>query len=104
MAITSKVINATETTRLANITHKDDAASPAEASYRLGFDPRYVCLENIDDGEKFEWHRGMDKDGYIHTQGTGSRALDYALVPFVDGDRVRFSVLQGRTYHVLAIG
>lgn len=37
MPITSSITQPTENTRLATLSHFDDAGSPAAASYKLGF-------------------------------------------------------------------
>ncbi len=56
----------------------DDAATPAAATITLGFQPRYVCLENVTDRIKYEWFDGNANGTTLKTVAAGTRTLDTA--------------------------
>lgn len=104
MPITSTVSNAVENTRVATISHFDDAGSPAAASYKLGFRPRYVRVDNVTDRIMLEWYEGMTSTHAVQTLAAGTRALLTGAGVTVTGDTIGFAVLQNKQYRVQAIG
>lgn len=104
MPITSTVTNATENTRVATISHLDDAASPAAASYKLGFKPCYVLVNNITDSIQFVWMGGMTSGHAQQTVAAGTRSVITTGGVTVAGDTIGFPVLQNKQYRVQAIG
>lgn len=104
MAITSTKTNAIENTRLATISHLDDAASPEAASYRLGFRPRYVLVNNLTDSIQFVWQEGMTSGHAQQTLAAGTRSAITTGGVTVVGDTIGFPVLQNKTYRVQVMG
>ena len=41
----------------------------------IGYNPRYVCVENVTDRTKMEWYEGMDDASAIKTVANGTRTL-----------------------------
>ena len=104
MAITATVTNSTELTRLATINHFDDAAAPAAASYRVGFKPRYVRVDNVTDRIALEWYEGMTSAHAVKTVAAGTRTLETSGGVTVSGDTIGFAVTQNKQFRVQAIG
>lgn len=104
MTITANQVNGAEQTRLATINHLDDAASPAAASYKLGFKPRYVLVNNLTDSIQFVWQEGMTSGHAQKTIDTGARSAITTDGVTVAGDTIGFPVLQNKQYRVQAIG
>ena len=104
MPITSSVTPAVENTKITTISHLDDAGSPAAASYRVGFQPRYVRVENATDRILNEWYEGMTSGHAVKTVAAGTRSLETSGGPTVVGDTIGFPVLQNKTYRVQVIG
>lgn len=104
MPITSTVTNAVETPRLATINHFDDAAVPAAASYKLGFKPRYVRVDNVTDRIMLEWYEGMTSAHAVKTVAAGTRTLETFGGVTVTGDTIGFAVAQNKQFRVQAIG
>lgn len=104
MAITATQANGVENTRLATINHLDDAGSPAAASYKLGFRPRYVKVENATDRILLEWYEGMTSTHAVKTVAAGTRTLETTGGVTVSGDTIGFAVTQNKQYRVQAIG
>jgi hypothetical protein len=104
MAITANQTNAVETTRLATISHLDDAGSPAAASYDVGFRPRYVCVDNVTDRIKLEWCEGTTSAHSVQTVAAGTRTLITSGGITVANDVIGFPVLQNKQYRVQVIG
>ena len=104
MAITSQVTNGAEQTRLATISHLDDAAAPAAASYKLGFKPRYVVVDNVTDRTVLQWYEGMASGHAAKTVPAGARTLETAGGVTVSGDTIGFAVLQNKQFRVQALG
>ena len=104
MAITSTVTHGVENTRLATISHLDDAGSPAAASYKLGFRPRYVVVDNVTDRTVLQWYEGMNSGHAAKTIAAGTRTLETSGGVTVSGDTIGFAVLQNKTYRVQAMG
>lgn len=104
MAITSTQTNAVENTRLATINHFDDAASPAAASYDVGFRPRYVRVDNVTDRIMLEWYEGMTSAHAVKTLAAGTRSLETSAGVTVAGDTIGFAPLQNKQYRVQVIG
>lgn len=104
MTITATKTNANETTRLATINHFDDAAFPDAASYRLGFKPRYVRVDNVTDRIMLEWYEGMTSTHAVKTLAVGTRSLETSGGVTVSGDTIGFAPLQNKQYRVQAIG
>ena len=104
MPITSSVTPAVENTKITTISHLDDAGSPAAASYRVGFQPRYVKVENATDRILNEWYEGMTSAHAVKTVAAGTRTLETSGGPTVVGDTIGFPVLQNKTYRVQVIG
>jgi hypothetical protein len=103
MAITANQTNAVETTRLATISHLDDAGTTA-ASYDVGFRPRAVRVDNVTDRILFEWHEGMSSAHSVQTVAAGARTLITSGGVTVVGDTIGFPVLQNKQYRVQVIG
>ena len=104
MAITATVTNSTELTRLATINHLDDAGSPAAASYRVGFKPRYVRVDNVTDRIMLEWYEGMTSAHAVKTVAAGTRTLETSGGVTVSGDTIGFAVTQNKQYRVQVMG
>ena len=104
MAITSTVIPAQEITRLTSISHVDDAVSPAAASYTVGFDVRYVRVENVTDRICFEWFSGMTSGHALRTVAAGTRTLETSGGVDVNEGTIGFPVIQNKVYRVIAMG
>lgn len=104
MAITSKFTGGVEQTRMTTISHLDDAAAPAAASYKLGYKPRYICVEQVTDGTKLEWHEGMASPAAVSTAAAGTRTIITTNGVTVAGDTIGFPVAQNKTYRVVALG
>ena len=104
MAITSSVTAAVENTKLTTLSHFDDAGSPVAASYRVGFVPRYVKVENATDRILNEWYEGMTSGHAVRTVAAGTRTLETSGGPTVVGDTIGFPVLQNKAYRVQVIG
>jgi hypothetical protein len=105
MAITSSVTPAIELTRLTTISHLDDAGSPANASYDVGFTPRYVRVENATDRIVNEWFEGMTSAHAVKTVAAGTRTLETSGGPSVGADgTIGFAVTQNKQYRVVVMG
>lgn len=104
MPITSTVTPAVELTRLTTISHFDDAGSPAAASYTVGFQPRYVRVENATDRIANEWFEGMTSAHAVRTVAAGTRTLETSAGVTVSGYTIGFPVLQNKTYRVIVMG
>lgn len=104
MAITATVTNSTELTRLATINHFDDAAAPAAASYRVGFKPRYVRVDNVTDRIMLEWYEGMTSAHAVKTVAAGTRTLETSGGVTVSGDTIGFAVTQNKQFRVQVMG
>ncbi len=104
MPITASITNAVENTRITTISHFDDAGSPAAASYRVGFTPRYVKVENATDRILNEWYEGMTSAHAVRTVAAGTRTLETSAGPTVVGDTIGFPVAQNKQYRVQVIG
>lgn len=104
MTITAAVTNSTELTRLATINHFDDAAAPAAASYRAGFKPRYVRVDNVTDRIMLEWYEGMTSAHAVKTVAAGTRTLETSGGVTVSGDTIGFAVTQNKQYRVQVMG
>lgn len=104
MPITATVTNSTELTRLATINHFDDAAAPAAASYRVGFKPRHVLVNNVTDSISFLWQEGMTSGHAQQTVAAGTRSLITTGGVTVSGDTIGFPVLQNKQYRVQVMG
>lgn len=105
MAITSSVTPAIELTRLTTISHFDDAGSPAAASYDVGFQPRYIRVENATDRIVNEWFEGMTSTHAVRTIAAGTRTLETSGGVTVGTDgTIGFAVLQNKQYRVVVMG
>lgn len=104
MAITSTQTDAVDNTRLATINHFDDAASPAAASYDVGFRPRYVRVDNVTDRIMLEWYEGMTSAHAVKTLAAGTRSLETSGGVTVSGGTIGFAPLQNKQYRVQVIG
>jgi hypothetical protein len=104
MPITATVTTAVENTKLTTISHFDDAGSPAAASYRVGFQPRYVKVENATDRTLLEWYEGMTSGHAVKTVAAGTRTLETSGGVTVSGDTIGFAVVQNKQHRVQVIG
>lgn len=104
MTITSNVTNAVENTRTATISHLDDAAAPAAASYKLGFKPRFVRVDNVTDRTVLEWYEGMASGSAAKQVAVGTRTLETSGGVTVSGDVIGFAVAQSKQFRVVAMG
>ena len=104
MAITASTTNAVENTKFATISHIDDAGSPANASYNVGFTPRYIKVDNVTDRTVWEWYEGMTSAYAAQTVAAGTRTLITSGGPTVSGYTIGFPVLQSKQYRVQVIG
>ncbi|UOF76809.1 hypothetical protein [Caudoviricetes sp.] len=104
MAITSTVTPAVELTRLTSINHLDDAGSPSDASYTVGFAPRYVRVENTTDRIAFEWFSGMTSTHCVKTVAAGTRTLETSGGVTVSGATIGWPVIQNKQYRVIVMG
>ena len=104
MTITATRTNGAEQTRLATINHFDDAAAPAEASYNVGFAPRYVRVDNVTDRIMLEWYEGMTSAHAVKTLAAGTRSLEVAAGVTVAGKTIGFAALQNKQYRVQVVG
>ena len=105
MTITATVGPAQELTRVTSISHIDAAAAPAAASYKVGFVPRYIRVENITDRICNEWFAGMASGHALRTVAAGTRMLETTGGPtLADPDVVGFPVLQSKQYRVIVMG
>ena len=65
-----------------------------------GFEPRYICLENVTDRVKVEWYKGMAANTWILTVAAGTRTLDTTASAIVStGKYVR--ILQDATLGIV---
>jgi len=104
MAITSSSTTAAEMLRMANGSHLDDAASPDAASITLGFDPRYIRVENETDRILFEWYEGVASAKGVKTAAAGTRTLETSAMITVSNDVIGFPVIQNKQYRWIAVG
>jgi hypothetical protein len=104
MTITASVRPAQELTRVTNISHLDAAGSPAAASYDVGFEPRYIRVENTTDRICNEWFLGMTSGHALRSAAAGTRSLETSGGPTVAGDVIGFPVLQNKQYRVIVMG
>ena len=104
MPITSTVTPAQELTRLTSISHLDDAGSPADASYTVGFVPRYVRVDNVTDRTVLEWYEGMTSAHAAKTVAAGTRTLETSGGVTVSGGTIGFAVTQNKVYRVQVMG
>ena len=104
MPITSTVTPAVELTRLTTISHLDDAGSPAAASYTVGFQPRYVRVENATDRVANEWFEGMTSAHAVRTVAAGTRTLETSGGVTVSVNTIGFPVTQNKQYRVIVMG
>ena len=105
MAITSTITPAFELTRLTTISHFDDAGSPAAASYDVGYQPRYIRVENVTDRIAFEWFEGMTSTHAVQTVAAGTKTLitSGGVTVGTDGT-IGFPVLQNKQFRVVVMG
>lgn len=86
----------------------DDAASPAAASFTLGFQPRYVAWHNLTDRISYEWWEGMANGTTLKTVAAGTRTLDTADAAISVNERgfsiAAAAILQNKQYTWVAIG
>ena len=104
MAITFKKVDGIEQTRLTTINHLDDAAAPAPASYPVGYNARYVKVDNVTDRIVLEWYQGMPSGSAIQTAATGARTLIASGGVAVSGNDVGWAVLQNKQYRTQVVG
>jgi len=104
MSVTQSVTDAMEITRMATGSFLDDAASPSAASITLGFDPRYVRVENETDRILFEWYEGNDSAKGVKTVAAGTRTLETSGLITVSNDVIGFPVIQNKQYRFIAFG
>lgn len=104
MPITASVTNATELLQLATVSHFDDAAAPVAATYKVGFRPRYVLVNNVTDSIQFVWQEGMASGHAQLTVAAGTRSLITTGGVTVGRDTISFPVLQNKQYRVQAMG
>lgn len=104
MPVFASVTSAAENTRVATISHLSDDASPAAGSYKLGFRPRYVIVNNVTDSIQFVWHEGMTSGHAQQTLAAGTRSLITTGGVTVANDTIGFPVLQNKQYRIQAIG
>lgn len=103
MAITTKTVSALETPRLTTIDHFDDTGTTA-ASYKVGYKPRYVRVDNVTDRIMLEWYEGMATGTGIKTLAAGTRSLESSGAVAVSGDTIGFPVATNKQYRVQVIG
>ena len=103
MAITSTHNSAAAKTNFANGTHLDSAGTDA-ASIKLGFDPRYIRVENETDRISFEWFEGMETANGVKTIAAGTRTLETSGLITVSNDTIGFPVLTSKQYRWFAMG
>lgn len=104
MPITSLMTPAIEQTRITTISHFDDAASPAAASYAPGYNAKYVSVDNVTDRIKLEWYEGMASNSAVQTAAAGARTLITTGGVSVQGNKVGFPVLQNKQYRAQVLG
>lgn len=74
MAITAKMRNDPGIHNFASGSFQDTGTILATA-INLGFVPRYVRLENLTDGDGWEWFEGMAADSALRTVAAGTKSL-----------------------------
>lgn len=104
MPITFKKKDGIEQTRLTTISHIDDAGSPAAAVYPVGYNARYVRVDNVTDRILLEWYEGMPSGAAVQTAAAGARTLIATGGVVVQGNDIGFAVLQNKQYRVQVIG
>lgn len=103
MAITTTETSAATMLRMANGSHLDGDGTTA-FSTTLGFDPRYIRVENETDRILFEWYQGVDTAKGVKTAAAGTRTLETSAMITVVDDVVGFPVIQNKQYRWLAVG
>src|SRR5688572_9834425 len=89
MAITSTINRGDAGRRRASGTLLDDAATPALATFDLGFAPQYFAWHNTTDRISHEWFFGNANGTTLKTVAAGTRTLDTADVAIsVSGNTV----------------
>lgn len=76
-----------------------DATSITTTDYaqiNTGFDPRYICIENVTDRVKLEWYKGMTANTWIKTVAAGTRTLDTTASALIINKR-NVQILQDAT-------
>lgn len=106
MTITVIQNNAEAVQNVCDISYSDDAATPALATFKLGFSPRYVQWLNSTDRISYEWYRGMPAGTALKSVAAGTRTLDTADVAIsVVGTSVTIAaaaILQSKLNYMLA--
>lgn len=52
-----------------------DTGTVAAFALTIGFQPRYVCVENVTSGDKMEWYEGMTAAYGVKTVAAGTRTI-----------------------------
>lgn len=104
MTITASTTTGVEMLRMANGSHLDDATTPAAASINLGFEPRFIRVENETDRILFEWYKGNATAKGVKTAAAGTRTLETSGLITVSDMTIGFPVIQNKQYRWLALG
>ena len=104
MAITSSTSSAANLLHFANGSHLDSGGSPADASIKLGFIPRFVQVVNETDRITFEWYEGIASEAGVKTAANGDRTLETSGLIGVSGDTITFPVIQNKQYRWISLG
>jgi len=79
MAITATQNNPNGVVNIASGSFFDNVGGTVQA-FNLGFQPTYVCWENVTDRIKHEWYDGAANGTTVKTAAAGTRTLDTADV------------------------
>lgn len=105
MAITQAMSTAAELQRISNGSYFDDAASPVTPSLFVGFEPRYVRVENETDRIAYEWFQGQASGAALQTVAAGTKTTIGSGGVTVPGNRtISFPVLQNKQYRYVVLG
>lgn len=92
MAITATQTNAVDRVKSASGTHLDDAATPAAATFTVGFKPTRIVFLNVTTRVGVEWIYGMASTVTLHTAAAGTRTRNTGSLITLGSDNRSFTV------------
>lgn len=104
MPITASTTRAQEITKMTSGSHFDDAGSPAAASINLGYQPRYIRVDNVTDRTCWEWYEGMTSAHSVQQVAAGTTTLLTSGGITVADSVIGFPVTQNKQYRWYALG
>lgn len=103
MAITATSSSAANILRMANGSHIDSSGTTA-FSQDVGFNPRYIRVENETDRILFEWYEGTTTANGVKTAAAGTRTLETSGLITVSDNTIGFPVLTSKQYRWVCFG